>query len=48
MKRKLDRRSLGHSRIDITVDGYTHVVRDTQREAVWHMDRLLRRRPGRR
>lgn len=26
---------------------YTHVVQDTQREAMSHMDRLLRRRPGR-
>lgn len=28
-------------------DVYTHVVQDTQREAMGHMDRLLRRRPGR-
>ncbi|MFJ8646387.1 integrase [Streptomyces sp. NPDC093546] len=26
---------------------YTYVVRDAQREAVSHMGRLLRRRPGR-
>lgn len=26
---------------------YTHVVHDTQREAVSHMDRLLTRRRGR-
>jgi hypothetical protein len=26
---------------------YTHVVQDTQREAMSHMDRLLRKRPGR-
>lgn len=38
---------LGHSRISITMDVYTHVVQDTQREAMSHMDRLLRRRPGR-
>jgi site-specific recombinase XerD len=36
---------LGHSQISITVDVYTHVVQDTQREAMSHMDRLLRRRP---
>jgi integrase len=34
---------LGHSRISITTDVYTHVVQDTQREAISHMDRLLRR-----
>lgn len=40
---------LGHSQISITMDVYTHVVQDTQREAMSHMDRLLRkRRPGRR
>ncbi|UED85843.1 tyrosine-type recombinase/integrase [Streptomyces profundus] len=38
---------LGHSQISITMDVYTHVVRDTQREAISHTDRLLRRRPGR-
>ncbi|RBM16837.1 site-specific integrase [Streptomyces sp. PT12] len=38
---------LGHSQIGITMDVYTHVVQDTQREAISHMDRLLRRRPGR-
>lgn len=38
---------LGHSQISITMDVYTHVVQDTQREAISHMDRLLRRRPGR-
>jgi hypothetical protein len=26
-------------------DVHTHVVQDTQREAMSHMDRLLRRRP---
>jgi integrase len=36
---------LGHSQISITMDVYTHVVQDTQREAMSHMDRLLRRRP---
>lgn len=38
---------LGHSQISIAMDVYTHVVQDTQREAISHMDRLLRRRPGR-
>lgn len=38
---------LGHSRISITMDAYTHVVQDTQREAMSRMDRLLRRRPDR-
>ena len=37
---------LGHSQISITMDVYTHVVQDTQREAISHMDRLLKRRPG--
>lgn len=35
---------LGHSQIAVTMNVYTHVVQDTQREAVSHMDRLLRRR----
>nr|WP_249400979.1 tyrosine-type recombinase/integrase [Streptomyces sp. PKU-MA01144] len=35
---------LGHSQISITMDVYTHVVHHTQREAISHMDRLLRRR----
>ncbi|MFE4701067.1 tyrosine-type recombinase/integrase [Streptomyces sp. NPDC056738] len=35
---------LGHSQISITMDVYTHVVQDTQREAISHMDRLLKRR----
>lgn len=35
---------LGHSQISITIDVYTHVVQDTQREAMSHMDRLLRKR----
>lgn len=38
---------LGHSQISITMDVYTHVVQDSQREAISHMDRLLKRRPGR-
>lgn len=33
--------------ISITMDVYTHVVQDTQREAMSHTDRLLRRRSGR-
>lgn len=37
---------LGHSQISITMDVYTHVVHDTQREAISHMGRLLKRRPG--
>jgi integrase len=37
---------LGHSQIAITMNTYTHVVQDTQREAVSHMDRLLKRRPS--
>ncbi|MER5181311.1 site-specific integrase [Streptomyces sp. NPDC002896] len=38
---------LGHSQIAVTMNIYTHVVQDTQREAVSHMDRLLRRRLNR-
>ncbi|MEU7054187.1 tyrosine-type recombinase/integrase [Streptomyces eurythermus] len=38
---------LGHSQISITMDVYTHVASDTQREAISHMDRLLRRRVDR-
>lgn len=38
---------LGHSQIAVTMNVYTHVVQDTQREALSHMDRLLRRRPDR-
>ena len=34
---------LGHSQIAVTVNVYAHVVQDTQREAVSHMDRLLTR-----
>ncbi|MEU2244046.1 site-specific integrase [Streptomyces sp. NPDC018338] len=36
---------LGHSQIAVTMNVYAHVVQDTQREAISHMDRLLRRRP---
>ncbi|WP_369144031.1 tyrosine-type recombinase/integrase [Streptomyces sp. R44] len=36
---------LGHSQIAVTMNVCTHVVQDTQREAVSHMDRLLRSRP---
>ncbi|MFF3858140.1 tyrosine-type recombinase/integrase [Streptomyces sp. NPDC002209] len=35
---------LGHSQIAVTMNVYAHVVQDTQREAVGHMDRLLRTR----
>lgn len=35
---------LGHSQISLTMDVYTHVVQDTKREAISHMDRLLKRR----
>ncbi|MFJ4779414.1 tyrosine-type recombinase/integrase [Streptomyces sp. NPDC088762] len=38
---------LGHSQISVTMNVYAHVVQDTQREAMSHMDRLLRTRPGR-
>ncbi|MFI8385831.1 tyrosine-type recombinase/integrase [Streptomyces sp. NPDC085540] len=38
---------LGHSQIAVTMNVYAHVVQDTQREAVGHMDRLLRTRRGR-
>ncbi|TWV58406.1 tyrosine-type recombinase/integrase [Streptomyces misionensis] len=38
---------LGHSQISITMDVYTHAASDTQREAISHMDRLLRRRVDR-
>ncbi|MEV7563897.1 tyrosine-type recombinase/integrase [Streptomyces tanashiensis] len=36
---------LGHSQIAVTMNVYAHVVQDTQREAISHMDRLLRSRP---
>ncbi|MGA5703302.1 hypothetical protein [Peterkaempfera bronchialis] len=35
---------LGHPQIGITMNLYTHVTQDTQREAMKHMDQLLRRR----
>ncbi|MFI0711677.1 tyrosine-type recombinase/integrase [Streptomyces inhibens] len=38
---------LGHSQISMTMDVYTHVAQDTQREAISHMDRLLKRRIAR-
>ncbi|MEV0118529.1 site-specific integrase [Streptomyces sp. NPDC050844] len=38
---------LGHSQIAVTMNVYTHVVQDTQREAISHMDRMLKRRVGR-
>ncbi len=38
---------LGHSQIAVTMNIYAHVVQDTQREAVSHLDRMLKRRPGR-
>ncbi len=38
---------LGHSQISITMDVYTHVVQDTQREAMSHMPGFdVIRRPG--
>jgi integrase len=36
---------LGHSQIAVTMNVYAHVTQATQREAISHMDRLLRRRP---
>lgn len=38
---------LGHSQLSITMGVYTHVTSDTQREAISHTDRLLRRRVDR-
>lgn len=39
---------LGHSQIAVTMNIYVHVVQDTQREAVSHLDRMLRQqRPDR-
>ncbi|MFJ2191134.1 tyrosine recombinase XerC [Kitasatospora sp. NPDC087861] len=35
---------LGHSQIGLTMNVYTHVAQDTQREALGNMDRLLKRR----
>ncbi|KIQ62003.1 integrase [Kitasatospora griseola] len=34
---------LGHSQIGLTMNVYTHVTQDTQREALANMDRLLRK-----
>jgi integrase len=33
---------LGHSQIGVTMNVYTHVVQNTQREALATMDRLLK------
>lgn len=39
---------LGHSQIGATMNIYAPVVQDTQREAVSHLDRMLKRqRPDR-
>lgn len=35
---------LGHRQIGLTVNVYTHVSEETRREALGHMDRLLKRR----
>lgn len=35
---------LGHSQIAVTMNIYTHVSEETRREAIGHMDRMLRRR----
>jgi integrase len=35
---------LGHSQIAVTMNVYAHVASDTQRQAMGHMDRLLKRR----
>lgn len=37
---------LGHSQIAVTMNVYAHVVQDVQREAVSHLDRMLKRRPS--
>lgn len=37
---------LGHSQIAVTMNIYTHVSDEHRREAMGHMDRLLKRRPG--
>ncbi len=36
--------TLGHSQIAVTTNVHTHVSDDTRREAMSHMDRLLKRR----
>ncbi|MFI1221021.1 MULTISPECIES: hypothetical protein [unclassified Streptomyces] len=39
---------LGRSQIAVTMNIYAHVVQDTRRMAVSHLDRMLKRqRPGR-
>ncbi|MFC8586056.1 tyrosine-type recombinase/integrase [Streptomyces sp. NPDC057217] len=38
---------LGHSQIAVTMNIYTHVSEGHRREAMDHMDRLLRRQPRR-
>ncbi|WP_078622299.1 integrase [Streptomyces sp. NRRL S-244] len=38
---------LGRCQIAGTENVYAHLVQDTQREAIRHMDRLLRTRRGR-
>lgn len=35
---------LGHSQIAVTMNIYTHVADGGRREAMGHMDRMLRRR----
>jgi integrase len=35
---------LGHSQIAVTMEIYAHSVQERQREAISHMDRLLKRR----
>ncbi len=34
---------LGHSQIGLTMNVYTHVTQDSQRDALANMDRLLRK-----
>ncbi|MFI0755869.1 tyrosine-type recombinase/integrase [Streptomyces anulatus] len=34
---------LGHSQIAVTMNIYVHVVQDTQREVVSHLNRMLKR-----
>ncbi|GGP55474.1 site-specific integrase [Streptomyces abikoensis] len=36
---------LGHSKISVTMDVYTHVPDELKRDAIAHMDRMLGRRP---
>ncbi|MCM9079352.1 integrase [Streptomyces spororaveus] len=35
---------MGHSRIAVSMNIYTHVAEGGRREAMGHMDRMLRRR----